>query len=134
MSQLSVARAVTCLVLAAMPLGCDGGGGRMRVLTTQVRAGESVVVRFDAPPVAPLRRGDVLLTLVPVGSDDGFVGQRMVIEEGAAEATIVVGDEGTYELRLLDRSPRRLSGVVARSRIKVDRRIALGSEAPAWFW
>jgi len=106
----------------------------MRVLTTHVRAGESVVVRFDAPPVAPLRRGDLWLTLAPVGSAEGFTGERTVIEEGAVEASIMVGDEGRYELRLVDRSPRRLSGVVARSLIEVDRPAVARNQAPAWFW
>jgi hypothetical protein len=106
----------------------------MRVVTAQVRAGDRVVVRFDASPVALHQRGHVWLTLVPEGSDEQFVGERVVLEEGAAEATIATGEEGAYELRLVDASPRRLSRVVARARVQVEEAIVVRAAAPAWFW
>lgn len=106
----------------------------MSVTSAHVRAGESVVVRFDAPPVAAKARGNMWLTLVPVGSGDEFVGERVVIEEGASDATVPAGDEGSYELRLVDRSPRRLRGVVARMRVDVERPAVASGEAPAWYW
>ena len=134
MSALRITLLAAGAVLASALAGCGSDGGRMRVAATHVRAGESVVVRFDAPPVAALHRGSVWLTLVPVGSRDDFAGQRAVIDEGAAEATIVASDEGAYELRLVDHSPRRLSRVVARSRVDVERAVVARNEAPAWYW
>lgn len=124
----------TCLASGATLLACGGDAPRMRVLSTRVRSGDSVVVRFDAPPVAARARGDVWLTLVPQGTIDGFVGERIVIDEGATEVTIRAGDEGAYELRLVDQSPRRLSPVVARARVDVDRPAVARNEAPAWYW
>jgi hypothetical protein len=124
----------TCLAGGATLLACGGDAPRMRVMSTHVRSGDSVVVRFDAPPVAARARGDVWLTLVPQGTSDDFVGERIVIDEGAADATVPAGDEGVYELRLVDQSPRRLSRVVARARVDVDRPAVARNEAPAWYW
>jgi hypothetical protein len=118
----------------ASSLACGIDAPRMRVMATHVHSGESVVVRFDAPPVAPRGRGDVWLTLVPQGAGDDFIGERVILDEGAAEATIHAGDVGAYELRLVDRSPRRLSPVVARARVDVDRPAVPRDEAPAWYW
>jgi hypothetical protein len=106
----------------------------MRVVTAHVRAGDRVVVRFDASPVGPLQRGHVWLALVPEGSSEQFVGERVIIEEGAAEATVATDEEGAYELRLVDASPRRLSSVVARAHVQVDEAVVAGSVAPAWYW
>ena len=106
----------------------------MHILTTHVRTGDRVVVQFDAPPVAPRERGDRWLTLVPEGSDEEFVGERAVIDVGAAEASISTAHEGAYELRLVDGSPRHLSRVVARTRVEVARAVLAHDEAPAWYW
>jgi len=124
----------TALAVGAAGVACGIDAPRMRVTTTRVRAGDSIVVRFDAPPVAPRGRGAVWLTLVPAGAGDEFAADRVVIEEGAAEATIPAGDEGTYELRLVDESPRRLSRVVSRARVEVERPPLARDEAPAWYW
>jgi len=124
----------TVLAVGVAAAACGIDAPRMRVTTTHVRAGDSIVVRFDAPPVAPRARGDVWLTLVPAGVGDEFAAGRVVIEEGAAEATIPAGDEGTYELRLVDESPRRLSRVVSRARVEVERAPLAREEAPAWYW
>ncbi|MDB4939364.1 MAG: hypothetical protein JWP87_6336 [Labilithrix sp.] len=123
-----------CLALGAFAAACGTNAPRMTIASSQVRAGESVVVRFDAPPVAPRSRGDVWLSLVPVGSSEEFVGERVVIDEGAGEATVPAGEEGTYELRLVDESPRRLSRVVSRMRVEVERAAAAHNEPPAWYW
>jgi hypothetical protein len=123
-----------CLALGASSLACGTDAPRMSIASSHVRAGESVVVRFDAPPVAPRGRGDVWLTLVPLGSNEAFACERVVIEEGAGEATIHAGEEGTYELRLIDESPRRLSRVVSRARVQVERPAVAHNEAPAWYW
>jgi len=125
---------VTSLALGAAGVACGNDSPRMRVATSHLRAGESIVVRFDAPPVAPRGRGDVWLTLVPVGASDEFAAERVVIEEGASEATVPAGDEGTYELRLVDESPRRLSRVVSRARVEVERAPLARNEPPAWYW
>jgi hypothetical protein len=124
----------TCLAIGATSLACGGDAPRMSVVSAHVRAGDTVVVRFDAPPVTSRARGDVWLTLVPEGTSDEFVGERIVIDEGAAEATLPAGDEGAFELRLVDQSPRRLSPVVARIRVDVDRPAVARNEAPAWYW
>lgn len=134
MISLRVIPLAASLALAATPLACGDDAPRMRVVTQHVRAGDLVVVQFDAPPVAQFRRGDVWLTLVPAGSPDEFAGERRVIEVGAAEAFIPAGDDGTYELRLVDRSPRRLSRVVTRLALEVDRAAVARNEAPAWYW
>ena len=123
-----------CLALAVSTSACGADAPRMSIASTQVRAGGSVVVRFDAPPVAPRSRGDVWLTLVPAGSSEQFNGERVVIEEGAGEAIIPAGAAGTYELRLVDESPRRLSRVVSRARVEVERAAVARNEAPAWYW
>ena len=125
---------VTSVALGAAGAACGNASPRRRVATSHVRAGESIVVRFDAPPVAPRGRGDVWLTLVPVGTNDEFASERVVIEEGAAEATVPASGEGTYELRLVDESPRRLSRVVSRARVEVERAPFARDEAPAWYW
>ena len=125
---------VTSLALGAVAVACRNDAPPMRIATNHVRAGESIVVRFDAPPVAPRGRGDVWLTLVPVGASDEFASERVVIDEGSAEATVPAGDEGTYELRLVDESPRRLSRVVSRARVEVERAPLARNEAPAWYW
>ncbi len=125
---------VTSLALGAAGIACRSDAPRMRVGTSHVRAGDSIVVRFDAPPVAPRGRGDVWLTLVPARASDDFAGERVVIEEGAVEATVPAGDEGTFELRLVDESPRRLSRVVSRAPVAVERAVLVRNEAPAWYW
>lgn len=125
---------VTSLALGAAGIACRSDAPRMRVGTSHVRAGDSIVVRFDAPPVAPRGRGDVWLTLVPARASDDFAGERVVIEEGAVEATVPAGDEGTFELRLVDESPRRLSRVVSRAPVAVERAVLARNEAPAWYW
>lgn len=125
---------VTSLALGAAGIACRSDAPRMRVGTSHVRAGDSIVVRFDAPPVAPRGRGDVWLTLVPARASDDFAGERVVIEEGAVEATVPAGDEGTFELRLVDESPRRLSRVVSRVPVAVERAVLARNEAPAWYW
>jgi hypothetical protein len=122
------------LALAATSVGCGSESPRMRVVTQHVRAGELVVVRFAAPLVAQFGRGDVWLTLVPAAASDEFAGERVVIEEGADEAAVPATAEGRYELRLVDRSPRRLSRVVARLSLDVDRAAVARNEAPAWYW
>jgi hypothetical protein len=127
------------LVVASLLVGrtlpaCGGDSPRMRALTAHVRSGDSIVVRFDAPPVGPRARGSVWLTLVPRGSSEDFSGERTVVEEGALDASLPAGDEGTYELRLVDQSPRRLSRVVARVPIVVERPAVARNEAPAWYW
>lgn len=125
---------VTSLALGVAGIACGNDAPRMRVATSHVRAGESIVVRFVVPPVAPRGRGDVWLTLVPATASDDFSGERVVIEEGAVEATIPAGDEGKYELRLVDESPRRLSRVVSRAPVAVERAALARNEAPAWYW
>jgi hypothetical protein len=130
-SAQTVARGV---VLAATLLACRGETSSMRVVTQHVRAGDVVVVHFDAPPVAEFGRGDVWLTLAPAGSDDEYPGDRVVVEEGAAEAAIATVAQGSYELRLVDRSPRRLSRVVARLGLVVQRAEVAQRDAPAWYW
>ena len=125
---------VTSLALGAAGIACRSDAPRMRVGTSHVRAGDSIVVRFDAPPVAPRGRGGVWLTLVPARASDDFAGERVVIEEGAVEATVPAGDEGTFELRLVDESPRRLSRVVSRAPVAVERAVLARNEAPAWYW
>jgi hypothetical protein len=125
---------VTSLTLGVAGIACGSDGPRMRVATSHVRAGESIVVRFDAPPVAPRGRGDVWLTLVPATASDDFAGERVVVEEGAVEATVPAGDEGTFELRLVDESPRRLSRVVSRAPVAVEHAALARNEAPAWYW
>lgn len=134
MRLVPAAALVTSLALGVGAVACGNDAPAMRVATSHVRAGESIVVRFDAPPVAPRGRGDVWLTLVPVAASDEYSGERVVIEEGAVEATIPAGDEGTYELRLVDESPRRLSRVVSRVPVAVERPALAGNEAPAWYW
>lgn len=126
--------AAVLAVAASAAVACGDTAPRMRLAATHVRVGDSVVVRFDVPPVGRRSRGDVWISLVPVGSDDDRVGQRVIIEEGAAEVAVPVGDEGKYELRLVDRSPRRLSRVVARARVDIDRPSSTHEEAPAWYW
>jgi hypothetical protein len=134
MTSPSVLTAAGVVVLAATMLACRGETSSMRVVTQQVRAGDVVVVRFDAPPVAEFARGDVWLTLAPAGTGDDYPGDRVVIEEGAAEAAIATVAQGSYELRLVDRSPRRLSRVVARLDLVVQRAALAQREAPAWYW
>lgn len=134
MTSLRALTIAACLVVSATPLACGGETPRMHVVTQHVRAGEVVVVRFDAPPVRQLGRGDVWLALAPAGSTDETLGERVVIEEGAAEAAVAVGDEGAYELRLVDQSPRRLSRVVARLRVDVESAAVARNEPPAWYW
>ena len=125
---------VSSLALGVAAVACGNDAPGMRVATGHVRAGESIVVRFDVPPVAPRGRGDVWLTLVPVGANDDFSAEHVMIEEGASEATIPAADEGTYELRLIDESPRRLSRVVSRARVEVERPPLARNEPPAWYW
>ncbi len=121
------------VALGVAAVACDSDASRMQVVTTHARAGESIVVRFDTPPVAPRGRGDVWLTLVPAGASDEFVGEHVVLGEGVAEATIPAGDEGAFELRLVDESPRRLARVVSRARVEVGRASLARNEAPAWY-
>jgi hypothetical protein len=125
---------IAFLAVAGSPLACGYDSPRMFVARTRVHVGDSVVVRFQAPPVAPRGRGDVWLTLVPAGLGDAFSGERVVIDEGSAEATIPAVEPGTYELRLVDESPRRLSRVVSRVRVEVARAEVARNEAPAWYW
>lgn len=106
----------------------------MHIVTTQVRTGDRLVVQFEAPPVARWERGERWLTLVPAASNEEFVGERVVIEEGALEAAIGTWDEGAYEVRLVDGSPRRPSRVVARLRVEVAHAALMRQEAPAWYW
>lgn len=134
MRLVHAASLVTSLALAAAAVACGNDAPRMRIATSHVHAGESIVVRFDAPPVAPRSRGDVWLTLVPADTSDEFASERVVIEEGAREATVPAGAEGTYELRLVDESPRRLSRVVSRARVEVERAPLARNEPPAWYW
>lgn len=134
MRLVHVTAVVTALALGVVGIACGSDAPRMRVVTSHVRAGESIVVRFDVPPVAPRGRGDVWLTLVPADASDEFAAERVVIDEGASEATVPAGDEGTYELRLVDESPRRLSRVVSRARVEVERPALARVEAPPWYW
>jgi hypothetical protein len=134
MRLVQAAVVVTSLALGMAGVACGNASPRMHVAAGHVHAGESIVVRFDASPVAPRGRGDVWLTLVPAGASDEFAAERVVIEEGASEATVPAGDEGTYELRLVDESPRRLSRVVARARVDVERAPLARNEPPAWYW
>lgn len=134
MSSLRALTFAACLALPATSLACGGETPAMHVVTQHVRAGDVVVVRFDAPPARPFARGDVWLTLAPAGSTDEMTGERIVIEEGAVEAAIPAGDAGAYELRLVDQSPRRLSRVVARLGLQVERPAVARNEPPAWYW
>jgi hypothetical protein len=131
---MRTASLVACAVLATTVVGCGEDPPPMRVVTAHVRAGDRVVVHFAASPVAPRQRGHVWLTLVPEGSSEQLVAERVVIEEGAAEATIATAEAGAYELRLVDASPRRLSRVVARARVLVEEAVLTGAVAPAWYW
>lgn len=134
MSALHAALVVTCVGSAAASLACSDETPRMRIVTTQVRAGDRIVVRFEAPPVARWERGERWLTLVPARSNEEFVGERVVIDEGAVETSVGTWEEGTYELRLVEGAPRRPTHVVARLRVEVGRAGLTRDEAPAWYW
>jgi hypothetical protein len=119
--------------LAASLLARGGEAPRMRVATPLVSAGDHVLVRFDAPPVRSRGRGAMWLTLVPAESAEGFVGERVVLDEGAAEATISAIEEGSYELRLISVAAGT-AAVVARARVEVAKRVTARREPPAWYW
>jgi|GEM_PF-4282931 len=127
--------ALVACVLACASVACGDDAPRMRLETTRVRAGDRVVVRFDVSPAIGITRGAVWLSLVPVGSSDAFVGERVILEDGAAEATVGTAVEGAYELRLVDASPRRLRTIVERRRVDVEPAVvATASEPPPWYW
>ncbi|MBX3188650.1 MAG: hypothetical protein KF819_16655 [Labilithrix sp.] len=130
------ARAVWAALLAgavvAASVGARGGEApRMRVETTRLSAGDHVLVHFDAPVKSNAR--PLWLTLVPIGSTEGFVGERVAIDEGAEEATVSAHEEGTYELRLVSASSAS-PAVIARVRVDVAARGVARREPPAWYW
>ena len=112
------------LVLAA---GCEGAP-RMRVDAEEVPAGASLRVRFDGP-VGARARDRRWLTLVPRGSSDALVGDRVLLDEGAAEATVPTVAPGAFELRLHDGYPRRAHHVVQRVSVDVVERPDPGTSA-----
>lgn len=101
----------------------------MRVEAEPVPAGARLRVRFEAP-VGGRALDRRWLTLVPRGSSDALVGDRVLLEAGAAEATVPTVAPGAFELRLHDEYPRRSYHVV--QRVPVDVVARAGSGAPAW--
>lgn len=129
--RFAVGVALTAVLVASL-LVRGGETPHMRVETPRVSAGDHVLVRFDAP-VKGWQRGSLWLTLVPVGSAERFVGERVVIDEGDVEATIAAREEGPHELRLI--VPGTGSAApIARASVHVMPRVTAKGEPPAWYW
>lgn len=113
--------------------GCRGGAPRMATAPSKPHAGESVVVRFDAPVVS---RGmdQVWVTLVPASSPEGFLIDRVIVDDGAMEVVVPAPAEGVFELRLHDAYPRRRHHLVGRVRVEVERPGVAQAEPPPWYW
>jgi hypothetical protein len=120
---------VSALSLAA----CGGDSPRMMVEPRPFQAGEGLVVQFEAP-VLSSAFDKRWLTLVPLGSPDTFVGDRVLVEPGATEVVVPTLSGGLFELRLHDGYPRRSHHVIGRLPVEVQRRPVARSAPPLWYW
>jgi hypothetical protein len=110
---------------------CGDPAPRMHVVRARVHVGERVVVHLEE---SPRRHGELWLTLVPPSAPASFVGERIVVDDGATQVTVPTAAPGTFEVRLHDAFPERSHHVVARAAIEVEPAAVARRDPPVWYW